>query len=89
VTTVEKVVAAAVRLDGGFILTAPPPARHHNLVQMVCRITGAPFTDLGAQGFLLSSGKFCRRKAAGQVAIRAGQIEALPRPPNLFSEDLW
>jgi len=30
------VVAAAIRLEDGFILTAPPPARHCNLVQMVC-----------------------------------------------------
>ena len=42
-----------------------------------------------SRGFVLSDGRFARRKAAAAVAIRAGQIEKLNWPPNLYSEDLW
>jgi hypothetical protein len=84
-----KIVAAAVLLDGGFILTAPPPARHHDLVARICEMTGKPFTNLDAQGFLLSNGNFCRRRPAAVIAAAAGQIEQPAHPPNLYSEDLW
>jgi len=52
-------------------------------------MTGKPFTSLDAQGFLLSDGRFCRRKAAAGIAIKAGQIDELKWPPDLYSEDLW
>ena len=84
-----KVVSAALLLDDGFIFTQPPPARHHTLVREICRLTGKPFTNLDTQGFLLSDGKFCRRVAAASVALKAGQLDALGWPPNLYSEDLW
>lgn len=84
-----KVVAAAVLLPDGFIFTQPPPARHHTLIQQWCKITGRPFNDLDAQGFLLSNGTFCPRELAGKVALASGQLEQLNHPPNLYSEDLW
>ena len=48
-----------------------------------------PQDETWEQGFLLSDGRFARRKAAASVALRAGQIEKLNWPPNLYSEDLW
>lgn len=83
------VVAAVLLLEGGFILTAPPPARHCDLIRKFAGLTGQGFVDLDAQGFLLSNGTFCRRAPAGVIAAAAGQLETLQHPPNLYSEDLW
>jgi len=68
------------------IISAPPPARHHNLFAV-----GEPLhpVDLPDTGFLLSDGTFADRLRAADVAISSGQIEALAHPPYLYSEDLW
>ena len=67
------------------IVSAPPPARHHNLFALV----GGKNPD--ESGFLLSDGTFCDRKRGLIIAKETGQL--LPgspvAPPNLFSEDLW
>lgn len=89
----EAIVAAAhlYRLDGSedpravpTIVSAPPPARHHNLFALA----GKP----DESGFLTSSGRFVGREEALRIASRAGQ--ALIDHPGrharqLFSEDLW
>lgn len=91
--TVLRVVAAAhlLMLEGStdpravpVTVSAPPPARHHNLFAI-----GVHPQGVGQTGFLLSDGSFADRKRAAEVAIAAGQIEALQWPPHLYSEDLW
>lgn len=63
------------------VVSAPPPARHHNLFALC----GRP----DESGFLLSDGTFADRTRAGEIAIKAGQITALKWPPHLYSEDIW
>jgi len=87
------VVAAAIRLND-VVYSLPPPARHHDVgIDMVLnRGVPAPYPSGDAQGFLLSDGRFARRKAAMWVAIQAGQVDPdkLQTPAHgLFSEDLW
>jgi hypothetical protein len=43
----------------------------------------------GEQGFVDEHGNFLNRVKAGLEAMGSGQLEKLPRPPRLFSEDLW
>jgi hypothetical protein len=68
------------------IVSAPPPARHHNLFALA----GKP----DQQGFLTSTGRFVGREKAKKIAMAAGQ-QFKPTPeggyvgPQLFSEDLW
>lgn len=63
------------------IVSAPPPARHHNLFSLA----GRP----DESGFLLSDGTFSDRVRAGEVAVAAGQTPGLNWGPQLYSEDLW
>ena len=94
-TGMLRVVAAAHKVDltpeetgdpraVPIIISAMPPARHHNL--FAC---GHHPNGLSASGFLLSDGSFADRRTAAAVAIAAGQIKALAHPPYLYSEDLW
>lgn len=84
-----RVEAAAVLL-GGEVYSLPSPKRHHDVVIMMYERGLDP---RGEQGFLLSDGRFCTRRAAYLVAEQAGQL--LPRQPGgydgleLYSEDLW
>jgi hypothetical protein len=91
--TPETIVAAAhlYRLEGHkdpravpVIVSAPPPARHHNLYA----INHAP----DESGFLTSTGRFVDRVEGLQIALAAGQpmIDHPSRHDTwLFSEDLW
>lgn len=95
--TPETIVAAAhlykdAHGDGDtrrvpVIVSAPPPARHHNLFIAYDRL-GAP----DESGFLTSTGRFVGREEALQIAVAAGQplIDHPSRSSKLlFSEDLW
>ncbi|WP_278070513.1 hypothetical protein [Brevundimonas sanguinis] len=94
-----RVVAAAHRIrltpeDTGdpravpVIISAPPPARHHNLFAIQ---PDGPYPTGGDSGFLLSDGSFATREEAARIAVDAGQV----RPNDmhvigsLYSEDLW
>lgn len=85
-----RIVAVAVRDEKGVIHTLPAPARHHDVVR---EMHDKGLRNMGPdieQGFLLSDGRFCRRKPAKRIAERAGQL--LPRASKLaelFSEDVW
>lgn len=91
--TPETIVSAAhlYRLEGSddpravpVIVSAPPPARHHNLFAL------AGHCD--ESGFLTSAGRFVDRATALQIALTAGQplIDHPSRHDTLlFSEDLW
>ncbi|WCD56276.1 hypothetical protein [Caulobacter phage RLK] len=69
------------------IVSAPPPARHHNLFIAYDRL-GPP----DEQGFLTSKGRFVGREEALRIAVTSGQpmIDHPSRHARLlFSEDLW
>jgi hypothetical protein len=69
------------------IVSAPPPARHHNLFIAWDRL-GSP----DESGFLTSTGRFVGREEALKIALASGQpmIDHAGRHPDwLFSEDLW
>lgn len=68
------------------VVSAPPPARHHNLFALV----HGRHPD--KSGFLTSAGRFVGRADAMKIAIEAGQ-PLIDHPgrhaTHLFSEDLW
>jgi hypothetical protein len=69
------------------IVSAPPPARHHNLFIAYERL-GPP----DEQGFITSTGRFVDRTEALAIALASGQpmINGSGRHTDmLFSEDLW
>ena len=89
-----RVVAAAFRFDlpghddpraVPVIVSAPPPARHHNLFALTWPL------EPSEQGFLLSDGTFANRKEAAVIAIEKRQTtaEKMTVKGTLFSEDLW
>ena len=86
----NNVKSAAIRSDhNGALYTLPAPARHHHIIALMVA-AGLPTPIQGKQGFLLADGRFCGRKFAKIVAIKAGQ--QLPRASGsqeLFSEDVW
>jgi hypothetical protein len=89
----ERIVAAAHlhKLDNSTdpravpaVVSAPPPARHHNLYALN--------HEPDESGFLTSTGRFVDRAEALQIALAAGQpmIDHPSRHDEwLFSEDLW
>lgn len=84
----EKIKAAAIRLDTGEILTRPPPARHPSLI--LDAQAQAKSLSGSTQGFLTESGEFVDRKEAFKIAQRAQQfIRPGIEPPTLYTEDLW
>ena len=83
----ERIVAAALRV-GSLTISAPPPARHHTLLNAMY--------DLGRmigpdhQGFITSSGRYVGREEALKIALAARHTDAPKyQPHQLFSEDLW
>ncbi len=82
-------VAAAVRTPDGLVFSVARPGRHHTILHLMVA-EGLVQQERHEQGFLLSDGRFCRRKPAKIVAERAGQL--LPhasKSSDLFSEDVW
>lgn len=86
-----RVVAAAIRDDEGKVWSLPAPARHYQVIRFMREsgyVGGVNGPD--QQGFLLSDGRFARRKAAGPVARKAGQLKDGKLIGSvLTSEDLW
>ncbi len=85
-----RIVACAIRAADGSVFSLPAPARHHDVIRLMNEhnqeATGPDIT----QGFLLSNGKFCRRKPAKAIAERAGQLLKRAKDlPELYSEDVW
>jgi hypothetical protein len=87
------IVAAALRLANGRLVTQPPPARHHTLLMQLYAESDVKLPlyvpPKHEQGFVTDDGRFLDRKAAGEHALAHGQILSLGHPPNLYSEDLW
>lgn len=84
------IAAAAIRTDDGEIWSLPRPARHNDVIRLI-REAGCKLPVGGdSQGFLLSNGKFARRKPSLSIAVRAGQIlDGRIIGGVLTSEDLW
>jgi hypothetical protein len=84
------VVAAAIkRIDTGTVYTLDPPARHADVIRKMVSEGVAAIRPEAEQGFLLSDGRFARRRAAEHVAREAGQLTGKMHGPILTSEDLW
>lgn len=86
------VETAAIKTDDGTVWTLPRPARHHDIIKHIRENGCTGFVSGDRQGFILSDGRFVRRKPALNVARRNGQvkIEECHAPGiGLFSEDLW
>lgn len=91
--TQERIVAAALKL-ANLIISAPPPARHHTLINGLGEATGVPrLTRMDDQGFLTNTGRFVDRVEAKKIALAAGQCTEdkclLKDAEDLYSEDLW
>lgn len=77
------------------IISAPPPARHHNLCGLEYHLKErgmiADEQTIRNSGFILSDGTYADRRRAAEVAIAAGQVkaDAMTVKGTLFSEDLW
>lgn len=86
----EKIVSAAICIDG-FIITQPPPARHHNLLRVAHEWGGRELTqnDRALQGFLTNRGRYVDRIEGARIALAAQQLEQTNWGEDLYSEDLW
>ena len=90
------IVAAAIWCEdeewGGFIMSAPPPARHHNLLYCYFGLKGIAHKNSKNQGFLTSSGEYVNRESAMEIALAAEQ-PLIDHPSRiegvLYSEDMW
>ena len=86
-----RIDAAAIRDIDGNVWSLPQPARHHDVIRLM-RESGyaGPVSGQDQQGFVLSDGRFCRRKAALSVAKRAGQLKGgKVIGSQVTTEDLW
>jgi hypothetical protein len=100
----EKIVAVAILIepivsdgapkpDGGIILTARPPHRHHHLLPAGYVAKGNAPVSPKEQGFLTSSGRFVDRVEALSIVLQSrqrfgGQLK-LGDYKELYSEHLW
>lgn len=85
-TTGVVIVAAAIRVNGKFVVSVPAPGRHHDIINAEILLIGSSYTE----GFLTSAGTFVDRENALELAIKAGQFNAPAEGKReLFSEDLW
>lgn len=84
----ERIIAAALRDEQtGLVLFHEVPGRHHNVMWS---LDGYGMQSHGlAQGFVTSTGRFVDREEAFTLASAAGQLIAVHRAGELFSEDLW
>lgn len=84
------VVRAAIRDDRGAVWSLPQPNRHHDIIKMMREAGYEGPLQGDRQGFVLSDGRFARRKSAMSVAHRAKQIKRGETiSATLTSEDLW
>ena len=86
-----RIETAAIRDINGKVWTLPRPRRHHDIIRSM-REAGydGPVNGVDQQGFVLSDGRYCRRKVAWHVAEDAGQLKnGKMIGPQLTTEDLW
>jgi len=70
----ERIIAAAINF--GAIITLPPPARHHTILQSMDLEMGLEGANMipQSQGFITDSGRYVNRIEAFYIAQAAGQI---------------
>ncbi len=87
----SPITHVAIRFQG-IVYALPRPNRHHHVIWMIVKMTGAKYVD-GDQGFLDEEGQYLDRKMALIVAEENNQIlsgQMGTSPLNiLFSEDVW
>lgn len=86
-----RIEAAAIRDIDGKVWSLPQPSRHHDVIRHM-RENGyaGPVSGQDQQGFVLSDGRYCRRKAALSVAKKAGQLKGGKLiGSQVTTEDLW
>ena len=85
-----RILAAAIKLVDGRVLSVPQPARHPSVILLAQKerlsLSGS------TQGFITSEGRFVDRLEAFKIAGAAGQL--LPGWEKLsgqwlYSEDVW
>ncbi len=88
-----RIGCAALRLDGGEVVSLPRPARHHDIIRFLIDRCDTPEAIAhAAQGFMTECGSFVGREGALYIAERAEQISRKTGGlgcHQLFSEDLW
>lgn len=72
----------------GKIYALARPARHHNIISLICEELKTGFVGSGGQGFLTNTGRFVDRREGEEVARRAGQVTSIIGSV-LTSEDMW
>lgn len=86
----ESIEKAAVKSIGGKVYSVDRPGRHDAALALLYKSEEvAPYRERSVQGFVTSTGRFVDRIEGAELAIKAGQIEKLNWPPQLYSEDLW
>ena len=86
------IVAAAIHMPNGLVVSMPAPHRHHHIIQAMNDAGMLSYLIRGEQGFLDDKGNFWSRIEAAEMVMFEGQTligGKLTAPPGLFSEDLW
>ena len=80
-----KIIAAAIKLPSGNIVSLPKPSRHHDIINNLERPCAFE------QGFLTDAGTFVTREEAYIIARNEGQIlfRCDGDEGRLFSDNLW
>ena len=87
----DKIIAAALMLENGNVITEPPPARHPDLFSKHHNST-LKDVKVVAQGFIIDGMQFVDRKQGWKIAEKAGQLikqHFNNTKGTLYTEDLW
>lgn len=88
-----RITHVAIRFQGK-VYSLPEPNRHHDVIRMIARETGAATVNAREddQGFLIDGQQYVRRGPALRIATKSGQLKPGgmgSRLGKLFSEDVW
>lgn len=76
----------------GRIWSLPAPNRHHDVIRLIAKETGAGMYGPHSEGFLTENGTYLDRRSARWLAASTGQFKRAAggtQSEELFSEDLW
>ncbi len=79
-----KITHQPINIDKGVVVCGH---RHHNIIELYCRLTTTKIGDNCIQGFLTNTNRFVDRKEGSLIAFQSGQI--LEPKDTLYSEDLY
>ena len=84
----ERIVAAAIEIDG-LTISLLPPARHGECLRLMAAMFPAA-TEPERQGFVTSRQRFVGREEGKLIARRAGHLlPTYSSIQHLFAEDVW